>query len=388
MRISRLEAFPVSLPRDFQRATGTAGLPAKLQGGAGAYQWSSTVAAVYSQRLETTLVRVTTDDGRTGWGEAQAPVAPRVSAAIVNDLLSCVVVGESFDGAPAEISALWRRMFQSMRVRGQTGGFMLDAISGVDIALWDLAGKMHGLPVANLIRPSAPGVVPAYLSGLSGDTLDDRVRFAKGHFDAGFRLFKIFFDKSPQELLQLLDALRAHLGPEAQFAVDALWRFEWPSGAADIEALAQRDIYWLEAPFMPDDQESHYELARALPGLPLALGESYRTRREMSWFLDQGLVRFVQPDLGRSGITESLKIAEAGVTVVPHVSIALGPQIAAAIHLCAALTNAPFCEFNPTVFETGNRLLRAPLNFADAHYRVPPRPGLGVDFERPDPLWT
>ena len=100
----------------------------------------------------------------------------------------------------------------------------------------------------------------------------------------------------------------------------------------------------------------------------------------MNWFLDEGLVKFVQPDLGRCGITESLRIASTspGVQVVPHVSIALGPQIAAAIHLTAGLANAPACEFNPTVFETCNRLLEQPLEMDLSSYRVPQAAGLGV----------
>ena len=139
---------------------------------------------------------------------------------------------------------------------------------------------------------------------------------------------------------------------------------------------------------MPDDWAAHRELARALPELPLALGESYRTRREMSWFLDEGLVRFVQPDLGRSGITESLEISRAGVSVVPHVSIALGPQIAAAVHLSAALMNAPICEFNPAVFDTGNRLLCDPMVMNGSEYRLPDGPGLGIDFTSPEQFHT
>ena len=382
MRIQKVEAFPISLPRDFQTATGTAGLPAQLKSGTGAYKWSNTVAAVYSERLETTLVRVTTSEGLIGWGEAQAPVAPRVSAAIVEDILAGVLTGEQFDGTPLGIEALWNLMFRAMRVRGQTGGFMLDAISGVDLALWDLAGKIQGLPVAALIRNSsgAPPLAPAYLSGLSGESIQDKCRFAKSHYEAGFRLVKVFFDKSPAELLELLDALSAALGPEARFAVDALWRLEWPASRGFIEQLAARNIHWLEAPFMPDDWDAHRQLARTMPELPLALGESYRTRQEMSWFLDEGLVRFVQPDLGRSGITESLKISRAGVQLAPHVSIALGPQIAAAVHLSSALSGSTVCEFNPTVFESSNRLLREPLVMEGACYQVPTAPGLGIEF--------
>ena len=376
MKIAGIEAFPISLERDRAAATGTAGSPTTLVAGAGSLRWSSTVPTVYSERFETTLVRVTLADGRMGWGEAQAPVAPRVSAAIVTDILAHALADEEFDGTRANIEHLWARMFQSMRVRGQTGGFMLDAISGVDIALWDLAGQWHGRSVAALLG-AKKAAVPAYLSGLAGATLADRIAFARHYFDQGFRSFKVFYDASPESLLATLDALRQELGGAARLAVDALWRLEWPASRGLIDALAERNLLWLEAPFMPDAVQAHLDLAAALPSLPLALGESYRTRREMGWFLERGLVQFVQPDLGRSGITETLRIAQAGVAVVPHVSVALGPQIAAAIHTAAAVS--PLCEFNPTVFEMCNRFLLPPLAISGSFYQVSTTPGLGID---------
>lgn len=367
-RIERVEAIPVSVPRNREAARGTAGSPTELGPRAGAYQWSKTVATVYSDRLETTLVKVTLDNGLIGWGEAQAPVLPRVSAVIIEDLLAGVLTDESFDGTRGRIEELWARMYQTMRVRGQTGGFMLDAISGLDLALWDLAGKMAGVPVSRLIageqaRPS----VPAYLSGLAGE---DRVAFAKQHFDQGFRVFKIFYDAEAPALLKLLDNLRDTLGPEARLAVDALWRLNWPADSALIDEFAQRKLEWLEAPFMPD-------LPHPKLPLPLALGESYRTVRELLPLLP--VTEVLQPDLGRSGITETLRWAALGRPIVPHVSIAMGPQIAAAIHVCAALPNAPMCEYNPTVFTFANQHLREPLRMAGAAYLVPETPGLGVD---------
>ena len=383
-RIARIEALPVSIERDLAKATGTAGSPSTLLAGTGKYKWSSTVAAVYSERIETTLVRITTDNGLIGWGEAQAPVAPRVSAAIIDDILASVLVNEPLEGSRQSIERLWDLMFRTMRVRGQNSGFMMDAISGVDIALWDLAGQMAGLPVSQLIAGGkARSSVPAYLSGLSGGSLDARRTFAREHFDRGFRHNKIFFDSTEESLLATLDGLRDELGPAASLAVDALWRLTWPASRDLIEQLAQREILWLEAPFAPDEAEPHRELARAFPKLPIALGESYRTRREMSWFLD--LVTYLQPDLGRSGITESLRLAETGIPIVPHVSIALGPQIAAAIHLTAALdvAQAPLCEYNPQVFEAGNRFLLEPLKIQGREYQVPQTAGLGVSLEVP-----
>ncbi len=106
--------------------------------------------------FETALVRIRTSDGLTGWGEAQAPLAPEVACAIIDNLLAPILVGAEFSGSVAEIRRMWDRMYTSMRVRGQTGGFMLDAISGLDIALWDLAGKSAGKPVAELIA-GGPG---------------------------------------------------------------------------------------------------------------------------------------------------------------------------------------------------------------------------------------
>ena len=367
-RIETVEAFPVSLPRDREAARGTAGSPTELGARAGAYQWSNTVATVYSKRFETTLVKITLDNGLVGWGEAQAPVLPGVTTAIIDGLLAGVLTGELFDGTRTRIEELWRRMYQTMRVRGQTGGFMLDAISGLDIALWDLGGKLANLPVSQLIAGNqATARVPAYLSGLAGD---DRVAFAAKHFDLGFRVFKIFYDAGGPALLSLLDDLRARLGPQARLAVDALWRLQWPADKEFIDELSARNLEWLEAPFMPDLHHPHLS-AR------LALGESYRTVRELQPLLS--VTDILQPDLGRSGITETLRWAALGKPIVPHVSIAMGPQIAAAIHVCAALANAPLCEYNPTVFTFANQYLRQPLVMTNAEYVVPDGPGLGIE---------
>jgi L-alanine-DL-glutamate epimerase-like enolase superfamily enzyme len=187
--IARVEAFPVRLPRS-QEAIGTAGSPTPLRPGAHDYRWSDTVAALYSIHFETALVRVETASGVVGWGESQAPLAPEVACAIVNLLLKPVVEGTTFGGDPSEIEELWRRMYATMRVRGHGGGFMLDAISGVDIALWDVAGKMRGQPVSEMMAPGErKPSVPAYLSGLPGD-LPSRIDAARRAQSEGFRTSK------------------------------------------------------------------------------------------------------------------------------------------------------------------------------------------------------
>jgi galactonate dehydratase len=348
------------------------------------YRWSDTVKALYAVHFETALVRVQTDTGVVGWGEAQAPLAPEVACTIVNLLLKPVVIGAEFSGEVEEIRELWQRMFSTMRVRGHSGGFMMDAISGVDIALWDLAGKLRGLPVSRMIAgDQAKREVPAYLSGIAGASVEERVARARAAYDEGFRVFKVYFDGKAAEFWPGVRALRAALGPEAKIAIDALWRLTPEDAVAFGQECDKVNAHWLEAPLLPEDPLEHGRLAAAID-TPIALGESYRSLFELSPFFEAGAVTYVQPDLGRCGLTEGLRIAdqvwELGKPLVPHLSIAFGPQIAAAIHYAAATTQCDLLEYNPAVLETANRFLDRPIRVAGARYQVPEGPGLGIEI--------
>lgn len=384
MKIVAIEALPVRLSREDQRATGTAGSPTALQVGGRPYRWSKTVPALYSQYFETALIKISTDAGLVGWGEAQAPLAPEVACEITRLLLRPVLEGASFDGSVEDISRCWDTMYRTMRVRGQTGGFMLDAISGVDIALWDLAGQIQRKPVAELIRAgSGAANVPAYFSGVPGASPEECVEHARAAAASGFRAFKLFHDAAGADLFAKLDALSTGVAPDSRFAVDALWRLDPESAVNFGKELDRRNALWLEAPLAPEDAVAHAALAGAIR-TPLAIGESYRTRFEIAPFLRERAAAIVQPDLGRCGITEFLRIADLaranGARVIPHVSIALGPQIAAAIHVAAAC-GCELLEYNPNVFAVANLYLREPLTVSGAAYRVPSAPGLGVAID-------
>lgn len=371
MRIKTVTAIPVRLPRDFTNAQGTAGSPTMLRG-EGNYRWSTAYPVLYSIHFETALIRVELDNGAVGWGEAQAPLAPEVACTIVKLLLRPALEGETFDGTAEGIAALWDRMYATMRVRGQTGGFMVDAISGVDIALWDLAGQHAQKPVCALLSEAPKSTIPAYLSGTSGATAQDRAAFAARYASEGFDLVKLYYESAWSDLLAIADAL-----PEGmRFAVDALWHMP-PDEAADMaRQLDDRSARWLECPLYPEDIDGHAALSSAIY-TPLALGESYRGLHELRPLLPY--MQILQPDLGRCGITGSRRMAEGfGGEVVPHLSIAMGPQIAAALHFAAATDNCQLCEFNPNVLATANAFLAEPLLCAGGQYRIPERPGLGI----------
>lgn len=383
MKIRAIEAIPVRIPRERTAAVGTAGSPTALDATPGEYRWSSVFPALYAVNFETALVRVTLDDGRHGWGEAQAPLAPEVACTIVERLLAPVLINVAFDGTLENIQALWDQMYSTMRVRGQTGGFMLDAISGIDLALWDLAGKVQEKPVCALIPASLNRTrVRAYCSGILGGSIAQRIEYALARRAEGFGAFKLFYDCRREEFLRLLSELRGALGPSTALAVDALWRLTPENGVDFGLELDRQNALWLEAPLPPEDPLAHARLAVQIR-TPLALGESYRTRFELAPFFNSRCMRYVQPDLGRSGLTEGLHIARIaaglGMSVAPHVSIAMGPQIAAAIHMAAAIPNCDFLEYNPNVFDIANGHLAEPLQFLNASYRVPQAPGLGCD---------
>lgn len=383
-RIVDLETFSVRLPRNQTAVRGTAGSPTALAHSQFDYRWSSTNGSLYSVRFEAALVKVTLESGLIGWGEAQAPLAPDVACLIIDQLLRPAIAGELFQATPNGIAALRERMYATMRVRGQTGGFMLDAMAAVDLALWDLAGMAAGRPACELISPGAgPPSVPAYLSGLSGSTNEERVDQAADAWDRGFRIFKIFHDRTPEELFHLLDLLRDRLGPDARLAVDALWRLNESTALPFAREMDKRDVLWLECPLPPESATAHADLATAIQ-TPVAIGESYRSRHELAPFLNRGCVGWAQPDLGRFGMTEALALAESadpGLRFVPHISIAMGPQIAAALHFASAVPRAGLAEYNPSVLEMANRFLTRRIELDGARYVVPSAPGLGIEID-------
>jgi D-galactarolactone cycloisomerase len=379
--IARLEAFALRLPRDTAQTTGTAGSPVTLAPrSTSRYRWASTYPTVYSDDIETMLLRVETSDGVVGWGEAQAPVAPEIPRTIVDVLLGPLALGE--DALAPE--RLWNRLYSAMRVRGHTGGFLLDAIAAIDIAVWDICGKVAGQPVSRLLGGPCQDPVPCYVSGLHGASVDARVTEAMRLAGLGASAFKLFLSDSEAGCLETIRALRAALGTEIRLAVDALWRLDEARAVRFAKALAPSDVLWLEAPLAPEDVRGHARLARRSP-VPIAIGECYRTRFEILPFFEHGAIGVLQPDLGRSGITEARKLAILAdthhVPVAPHVSIGLGPQIAAAVHLAGAIPNLLLLECNPRIFEQSARLARGALDWTVAGARIPEAPGLGIQID-------
>jgi len=386
MRIRELRAFPLHLQRPDRSHVGTAGLHGAWQGPAEApYHRVAPYRALYSDHIESLLVRVRTDDGAEGWGESQAPVAPEAVGQLVERLLASVVVGRD----AREVDALWLEMYEAMHDRGHTTGFMLDAIAGVDQALWDLNGRVRGEPVWRLLGAAAPppAGLPTYLSGPRGATVEERIEDARQHAAAGFRAVKLFLGRGVAADVAEVRSFREALGSEVELLVDVQWRYDVAGAIRLGRALQELGVGFLETPTAVEDVAGHAEIARALD-LPVALGEAERTRWQFRAFLEAGAVDLLQPDVGRAGISEVRKIgvlAEAfHRPVALHCGLGLGPYIAASLQVGAAMPNLRWIEYQPDMHAASAAVLVEPLRVASGRLVVPEGPGLGVAIRPPD----
>ncbi|WP_020420180.1 mandelate racemase/muconate lactonizing enzyme family protein [Amycolatopsis sp. ATCC 39116] len=335
--------------------------------------------SLYSGRFETMLVRVTAEDGTTGWGEALAPVAPEVPAAIVDRMLAGWLTGREITG----VRPLWLGLRDLMRERGHLVGHQADALAAVDIALWDLYGKLTGLSVADLLGGAVRTHVPAYISGLARSTDAERAALAADWVTKGAGLVKLALGKGIEADLATFDAV-AEAAPSMRIAVDAHWAYRIGEAVELGQELDRRKALFFEAPLVPEDVDGHAELAGRIR-TPVAVGEAMRNRYEFADWLGRRALRLAQPDVARTGITEAMSIAELAsahhVPVACHHSVGLGIALAAGIHVSAAGADTPFFEYQPDTVPVAQSILRTPLTAGPTGFAVPTGPGLGIDVD-------
>jgi galactonate dehydratase len=347
--------------------------------GDGDYYLRPPYRSLYSDRFETMLVRVTTDGGLVGWGEALAPVAPEVAKSIVDRLLAPVLVGAD----PRRVRPLWATLTGLMRERGHLVGHQADALAAVDTALWDLAGRAVGEPVHALLGGAHRDLVPTYVSGLPRRTDDERAALARDWVARGVRAVKLHLGNGVDADLATVDAVQA-AHPDLRVAVDAHWAYDLADALRLGRGLDERRAWFLEAPLVPEDVDGHRELALAL-ATPIAVGEALRNRYEFRAWLTARAVDLCQPDVARTGITEAMAIADLAsafhVPVAPHHSVGLGVSVAAGLHVAAAVADLPAFEFQPATMAVANRILATPLTGGPVAFTLPDGPGLGVDVD-------
>jgi L-alanine-DL-glutamate epimerase-like enolase superfamily enzyme len=337
------------------------------------------------------VILVHTDEGITGIGEVdsapeavQALVRQPGSHAIAHSLRE-LLIGQD----PLEIERLWDAMYRGMIYIGRRG-IALHAISGVDIALWDIKGKALGRPVCELIGTPQRDRVRAYASRLMPATIEETRDAVAELRDQGFTAVKLGWGpqgKDPRHDVALATAAREAGGEGVDILIDAGHGYVDDARTAIEVARAyeQLGITWLEEPFLPDAYEAYAELADTVE-IPIAAGEQDTTRWGFRELVDRCHVDVLQPDVTRcGGISEMLRIAELGrehgLPTVPH-AWKSGIIKAASLHVNAVLPEALYQEYcvAGTPINTSLTLQRLPVE-ADGCIAVPTGPGLGVDLD-------
>lgn len=362
--IRSVETFPLRLTADGQRAENSD------------YVVAANRPTIYATGRETLFVRIESEQGDVGWGEALAPVAPRVPAAIVEDLLTPAMIGAD----AADVKPLRHKLGELMRERGHLLGHQADALAAVDIALWDLLGRATGLPVANLLGGAYRRTIPSYVTSVGGSTDAERARTIRELWAGGSRRFKLHLGNGVDADLASFAAAAAAV-PEAQIAVDVHCVYDVPDALRLGRELQARGAWFLESALPAENLRGHAELAARLD-LPIAGGEAFRNRYEVADWLAASALDYLQPDIGRTGITEGDAIATladaAYRPLLPHHSAALGLALAAGLHVAAAAVNVPAFEYSPATVAFANSLLAEPIVAGPDGYHLPDGPGLGV----------
>lgn len=350
--------------------------PAPSGGAASAYFVRPPWRSLYSHNYETVLVRLEADDGTVGWGEGLAPVAPEVPQAVIDRILGPQLLGAD-PTTPRPVSA---RLAGLMRERGHLAGHQADALAACDIALWDLAGKIAGLPVAQMLGGRFRSAIPAYVSGLPRPTDGERAELAREWVRQGFSHVKLALGHGVEQDLATFDAV-ASACPGLAIGVDAHWAYTLPDAERLGLALDHRRAWFLEAPLAPEDTEGHRGLAERIV-TPVAIGETLRNRFEFGYWLGRRALDLCQPDVARTGITEAMAAAALSgashVRVAPHHSVGLGIALAAGLQVAAAIEDLEVFEFQPTTLPHANRILASPIQLERGSFLLPGGPGLGV----------
>ena len=346
------------------------------------------------------VLKISTDEGITGWSDVETQ--PHVGQAIVDAPLGGQIGFESLRAAllgedPLERERLWQKMYRYMAYYGRQGAGM-HMLSGADLALWDIAGKVCGQPVCKLLGAKYRDRVKAYASTLFRPTPDDMKRAVAGYLAQGFRAIKFGWGAFGHELaldVRLVQAARAESGPEIDLMVDGGWYGIGyddpyrPRAVKDwirlVAALETENVFWLEDFLPPENFEGYAAVARATRTLRIAAGEQLSGFAEFERLAVEGGVHTLQPDLSRcGGLTVGRQIAEMtqrrGIDCVPHAWLT-DLLKAASLHLNAYLMNSLYLEFNVSAASLLNNLCRGRIEMVDGYIAVPTGPGLGVEVD-------
>lgn len=346
-------------------------------------------ASMRFDRRAHALVEIVCDDGTAGWGECLGPTRP--NAAVVAAYTPWLIGAD-----PLETEKIWARLYNALRDQGQRG-LAVTALSGIDIALWDIKGKHFGVPVSTLLGGRFRETVSAYATGSfkrdGVDRVEDNAAEVARYRAEGFHASKIKIGFGVQEDLAVVRAVREAVGPDMRLMVDANHGYDVLEALEFGRKAADLDIDWFEEPVVPEQLGAYREVRAGQP-IPVAGGETWHSRWGMREPVETRAVDILQPDLaGVGGFTEARRVADMaalhGVRIVPHVW-GTAIHIAAALQFMAAMVPnpvrvnpiEPILEFDRTENPFRQAVIKTPIEHEQGVIKIPSGPGLGIEIDR------
>jgi len=334
------------------------------------------------------IVRIHTDEGITGVGETDS--SPLVIKSLIetpNSNLACFGLKELLIGEnPLEIDRLWKKMYESSNYVGRRGAG-IHAISAIDIALWDIAGKYHNVPVYELLGGKHRNTIRAYGTFIPADTPEENKLIVRDLISKGFTSLKFgggILGDCPDTDYEIIKAVREEAGEDFEIQIDLAAKWKTPEHTLEMaKRLESLNLNWIEEPIGSDDLIGYQHLGTSIKPM-IAGGETLTTTHEFVQFLEFGKPDLVQPDVTRcGGISESMKIYELskkyGVKLVPH-GFSTGILIAATVHFLAACETTDLIEYSQSTSPLFKDLVKNQIEFKNGYVKVPTTPGLGIEL--------
>ncbi|MDF1586678.1 mandelate racemase/muconate lactonizing enzyme family protein [Marinimicrococcus flavescens] len=331
------------------------------------------------------IVKVSTDAGITGWGEVDG--CPAVTKAVIEAPyshtlvtgLKSLLVGED----PLETGRLWRKMYQATLYYGRNGA-VVQAMAGIDIALWDIKGKALGQPISTLLGGALREKMRVYSSNMFQFTVEATVERAKRAVDTGHTGVKFGWEPFGQDAAtdcRYLEAIRKAIGDETDLMLDVGLIWDAKTTIRRARLFEPFDLFWIEEPLHPDDYAGYGKVSRGCTQ-HIAAGEEECSVSGFERLIDEGGIDVVQIDLTRCGFTQAMQIAayaqSRGRKVCNH-NFTTDINTAASLHFLCAIPNALVMEYCVEPSEISQRLAKEKVRIEDGWAYLPDAPGLGVE---------
>jgi len=335
--------------------------------------------SIYSKSHETTVVKIETDKGIIGWGEAQSPVSPNTSATIIKDIVTPLTIGKNI----FDVEAIWHKNYAAKRERGHYTGFYIDAICGVDIAIWDAIGKALNMSTAQAMGGIHRNKVPLY-NGIGGTIPEEVADQAEWSVGKGYKYLKMHLKEDLDKTVEIVTKVRERIGESIGLMLDVHMGFDTFNAIKLGKELEKINLLWLESPSDPIDIPGLCEISRSLD-LPIANGEWTRTKYEMREIFEKRAYDISMPDIARTGLTGGKQIATIAelynIPVSPHVGGGGIVSIAATLQYSMTIPNFLIMEHSEQGHAVKSMILSESFNANNGTYDSPSKAGLGIEID-------